>query len=256
MVREKKPLPLARASGVANRPLPDAETFKNAMCVATTEEAATYLYHSAMELFTKVKMLGHEAIQKMAGVLRENAHNIELLTKDDGASWTGKQPAIGFKKFQNELASEAAKLIGEYAAEGIDLDFAVSNNSELIRGHSSNGKEIDPGTVDAMDNLFNAWLAENHMINRGGVIYEAMTERGREGEIKMGPDEQGNPVGVRADAERLRQMVMDKDNGFEHYVHQHKKSMLITVYQQPYPEPQAAAGFEDEVGPSSGGAGR
>ncbi len=89
-------------------------------------------------------------------------------------------------------------------------------------------EELSKETVDALDKLFNAWLAENYMISKGGVIYEGT----KDGRIKQ--DEKGEKV--RANPETLRNKISNKDAGFAHYVQKHNKSIHITVQEQPFPE--------------------
>ena len=250
MTREKIALPLVRDRGGKAGTLPDAEAITQAMQLSTTAEAATYLYEEFEQLIAKAKLLTQEAVIRVKDILKIHADNVGLAAQDNGNVWAGKPPSTNFKKFQDELVKDASKFINEQAAKDINLDFAVSNNSELLRGYSSNNEPLDPKTVDAMDSLFNAWLAEKMMICKDGVIYEGVYDK--EGQLKIKQDASDNPgsEGVRANAVNLRQMITSAD-GFQQYVHQHNKSAKIVIQERDYPG--QAAVVDDEAGLTSGG---
>lgn len=89
-------------------------------------------------------------------------------------------------------------------------------------------EELDKETIEGLDNLFNAWLIENHMLSKGGVIYEGTAE----GQIKE--DNNGNPV--RVNPETLRSKINNSVDGFAQYVQQQNPSIRITLEEQPFPE--------------------
>ncbi len=230
-------LPLVRGRGAAGRRLPDADAITKCMLLSSTAEAAEYLLTQAKGIFEK--MMGQESVKKVIDLLKAHADNINLIKRDSGGSWAGKPISSDFNKLQHELAAEASKFMSEQA-KTIKFDYAVSKDSALLRGYSSNGKPLDNEMVSAMDILFNAWLAENNMISKGGVIYEGT----KNGQMKQ--DEQGQPI--RANAKMLREKISSNDGGFEQYVHKNNKSVELMIQQQPYPEQQVAP---EEVAPST-----
>ena len=89
-------------------------------------------------------------------------------------------------------------------------------------------KPLDDKAAAAMDKIFNAWLAQNNMISKGGIIYEA----GNDGQIKK--DAQGNLVNM--DPEIIKKKIMSPENGFESFVRKYNKSLEITMRLHPFPE--------------------
>ncbi len=238
------PLPLVKKRGGGGGHLPSAETLTQCMRLSSTAEAATYLYQQAKVLLAS--LLSQEPVRKVVGVLEAHANNVEMIKgKGTDNLWAGKQLPTDFEEVQRKSAADAGeaikKIVGDKPISKLALDFAVSNASQLLRGYSINGKSLGGDLVAAMDKLFNAWLADNNMLSKGGVIFEGT----KDGQIKQ--DGQGNPV--KADAENLREKIVNKEDGFEPYVQKHSKSTQITIQQQPYPTQQAEL---EDTGPSSG----
>ncbi len=96
-------------------------------------------------------------------------------------------------------------------------------------GYLVEPKPLSDEIVAAMDKLFNAWLAENSLISKGGVIYEG----DKNGNIKQ--NKQNEPI--KADPIMLRQKINSNDaDGFAHYVQHHNKAVHLTIRLQEYPE--------------------
>jgi len=231
-------LPLVRKRGTDGVRLPNADAITQCMRLSSTAEAAQYLYEQAKGVFSS--MMKQEPVKKVVDILKAHAENVGLIKKDNGNSWAGKPISTDFNKLQAELAAEAAKFMSEHA-EDITFDYAVGKDSELLRGYSSNGNPLDGERVAAMDLLFNAWLAEQKMISKGGVIYEGTTS----GQIKQ--DENGAPV--RANAKTLRDIIASNESGFAKFAQKNNKAVQLLIQQQPYPQQPMAA---EEVAPTSG----
>lgn len=225
-------LPLVRARNGGGSALPDAEAITKCMTLSTTPEAAEYLKNSANELYTKAGLSNDESINDVLEILSAHEDYIKL-SADDRNIWKGALPVTVFEKRQDDLAAQASKIIGE-KANNVRLDFAISDDSQILRGYSSNGEALAKPDIDAMDKLFNAWLAENNMISKSGTIYKGT----KSGEIQK----DANGEMVKADPQDLKATI----DGFERYVQRTNKSAQITIEEQPYPSAQAA----EAVGPS------
>jgi hypothetical protein len=87
---------------------------------------------------------------------------------------------------------------------------------------------LDKETQDALDTLFNVWLAEHGMMTKDGVIYAAT----KDGHIKQ--DKTGQWVRVNPDV--LRRSIRSQQDGFAQYVQKHAPSIRITLRENPFPE--------------------
>jgi hypothetical protein len=242
-------LPLVKARGGHDRPLPNADAINKCMAMTTTTEAAAYAYKETVQVFTKAKLIDQDAIRKVVDIVGTHASNVESLhNKSSNNLWLGKQLPTDFETIQRQSAVEADEaiknLLGAKAIDNLTLDFAVSNDSDLLRGYTANGEPLDQDLVSAMDKSFNAWLAERGLVSKGGVIYEGT----KDGLPKQ--DEQGKLL--RANSALLREQIMSDKEGFKPYVDKHHQSTQLTIQEQSYP---AAQMEPDEAGPS-GGAGR
>ena len=107
----------------------------------------------------------------------------------------------------------------------------MSDSAEFIRGYSNeDGKLLEDDELEAMDTLFNAWLAENKMISQGGVIYAGTAK----GEIER--DKKGHSI--IAPAEKLR-TLLDKTDDFSRFVQKNNPAAEVKVRLHEYAEPKA-----------------
>jgi hypothetical protein len=197
-------LPLVRARNGAGGALPNADAISKCMNLATTAEAAEYLKNSANEIYLKAGLSKDEAIKNVLDILTAHEDYIKLAT-DHRNTWAGKPPTTVFEKRQEDLAAQASKILGERVTD-VKLDFALSDDSQLLRGYSSNGEPLDESSVAAMDKLFNAMLAEHQMISKGGTIYQG-TKNGEIETDKNGELKKADPQEVKAKIEGFEQYV-------------------------------------------------
>lgn len=235
------PFELVRERGKLGH-LPDTDTLTKCMDVATTPEAAQYFLAGYEECVKAAKKSGEEVVQKILGTIRGFVEFV--VGKSAGDYWSGKEPPTAFQKYQQTLAANATQALGE---KHIILDFSVSDQSELMRGYSTDDGTLDEKGTDAMDKLFNAWLTENHMISKGGVIYEGT----KNGEVKQ--DNDGNPV--RANPDLLREKVGDDKHGFEQYVSKNGKSTQVTTTQHDFYTDQQPKEVDTGISATSRGGG-
>lgn len=208
-----------------------------------TGESADYLLSQVEK---RLKNAGSSAQSNYVGVL-DTLHKLIQYVKSafsGGDSWSGIAPLQGFQNFQNKLAEDSAAKID--AEKQIQFDFAVSDNANLVRAYSTNGELLDDVTTESIDNLLNAWLAKNQMVNTGGVVYKASMNG------KALQDSSGNLE--RADPLVLRSRMIDKEHGFESYIHKMNSEVKISANLRSYGEGQQAEQQPDVVSQNPGGA--
>ena len=209
--------------------LPSSVTLKKLIAVCTTPEAATDLYNRYTKLLDDAKMSGDPAMSGVMSTVRSYVDYVNLATAG-GDPWSGKMPSNAFQNFQQGLADIAAEVVSE---KQVVFDYAVSDESELLRGYSSGDDPLEDDAVNAMDILFNAWLAQNQMFSKGGIIYE-------------GTPATENPKRVNADT--LRNKLGDSETGFGKFADH--KSIQLTSHAHEYPKSEQKMPTE-ETGPSA-----
>ena len=86
-------------------------------------------------------------------------------------------------------------------------------------------EKLDPKTIDALDKLFNAWLALNGIVSKGGALYKADTK----GAILLNPQKQP----IKVDPQLFKTLMDDPTQGFEAFVA--KKGIHIKTVQRDFP---------------------
>jgi hypothetical protein len=208
----------------------DAEAIRKVVEITSTLDGVEYFQQQLHSMLEKRNQL-----QAYSTLLKEVSLMVDSARYQDqhrGTPWSGDTyrpylPQSDFASFQQFLASMSAQSIQQ---QQITLDCALSDASEYKRAFSSDGELLDGESLDAMDTLYNAWLAEQQLISKGGVIYQGTEE----GDIRE--DKQGNPI--KANAERLRAMMMDDKRGFSAYVKTNNKDIQMIIHQHTYEQPQ------------------
>lgn len=85
---------------------------------------------------------------------------------------------------------------------------------------------LDPEMTAALDKLFNAWLALNGLLSKGGVLYRADDQ----GEILLASD--GRQVIV--DPNFFEALINDPEKGYQAFAA--KKGVRIQLAYQPFPD--------------------
>ena len=229
----KAKLPIARSNGSTDLVLSSESLHKIIQLAGNHVETLEYLQSS---LYDKVKKSA-----EYAGLMQEVAKLVENAVfqeqeKEKVNPWSGIPGLAGllkayystteFSAFQEFMASKSGSNIQE---EQIILDYALSRSAEFKRAYTSEGDMLAGASLDAMDILFNAWLAKNDLISQDGIIYVGTSK----GEIKQ---MNGAPVTVDPD-----KVVALLDGGaFEQYVQEKNHKVHITVRANDYGEPQPA----------------
>ncbi|WP_419419988.1 hypothetical protein ACNVED_01375 [Legionella sp. D16C41] len=220
-------------------PAPNKDAILKALEVASlTPEAAAYLYKRLSDTLSKVNIEASDEVIKRVGKFVKDV-NYRFDNRAD--SWGGNLKAIrtDFQNAQYNHGISSLKDVSSTLTDGnIKMDFAINDEAQLLRAFSIDGQPLDAQTATALDNLFNAWLAENEMVSKDSVIYESEAD----GHTKV--DKNGKAI--KADAERVRQLIADRDQGFGQYLtdklqrHVDDKNLTASVQRHNYPaQPQA-----------------
>lgn len=205
-------------------PLPDKDAL---LACFKFPEAADYF----LEQFEKIlKEAGSDVYKKSEPILnkvRDFAKNTHYQRDARGFPWEGdEQMRTDFQNLQHHLAEAAVRTITAILKGALKMDVAVSKVSQFLRGYSEDGVALSGPSVDSLDKLFNAWLAENNYLSKGSVIYQA----NEHGEVVK--DKAGNPL--RADAEAIVQLTRDEKKGFGKFLND--RGLEVVVQQHHYPE--------------------
>lgn len=214
------------ASNRSGVPLPSAESLTRAMEIATTAEAMRYLVDGFK---TQVMLAGKlDAATTLIAQMQAQAGALDARAAAEGEAWSGRVeqvPSSTAQAFQDALARYAAQNV---KIPSVVFNFGVSDKAELVRSYiDERGHVLSAEDTDAMDKMLNAYLVENHTINRGGVIYDI----DEKGDIKQ--DRQGQFS--RTKPEALKKAL----EGFPRYVAQRTQTTNVIVAEQPYPTPES-----------------
>lgn len=236
----------------AQSPMPKTDALNKSMAVATTDEAAQYMYEQFSALVKQAGVGGQAVYQKALSVLSDFAKYVHLATLG-GQPWSGKEPPTAFQNVQQGLAAASAAEIS--VEKPIRFDFAVSKDSKLVKAYSIDGKPVDKTTDKAMNDQLLAWLASDknpsstnaadklQVVNHEGTLY-AFDEKEADKIKKEG----GKPV--LADSEAINKMFVDPKHGFAEFVHQANQAATVDVYSHDYNTHHAAD--KEQASPSQG----
>jgi len=218
--------------------LPLKEALLNAMKTAETSiAAAEYLETQFKQILNKNKML--DSSQDIVGKVEEFVQFVKFKLISSTQPWAGEQSkSSDFSNMQQNIAADAVeKLEGVINGmiKDLKLDVAINDLSQLVRGYTSEGKALDAKLIDSMDKLFNAWLAENNIVNKGSTLFDANDK----GDIRVDEKKQQ----VKTGAQRIRDLISGK--GFEAFLY--KKGVQITSQLHSYPSATSEAEKQQAV---------
>lgn len=205
-------------------PLPTNNEFDKATQLASqTVEATEYLVKQFSARLYDANKLNSKILEALNEFVLGVKHRLNSATNP----WQGEVPTNAFFNTQENLANEAAKALktGEALDQEVQLDFAISEISELIRGYSANGQPLAQKVIDALDKMFNAWFAKNNIINQDSVLYEST----QDGKIKEKDGQQ-----VRALPEEVIKIIKDVINGLKAYIEK-QSGINMNITEHPYP---------------------
>ncbi|MDI9819366.1 MULTISPECIES: hypothetical protein [unclassified Legionella] len=226
-------------SSKENSPLPTKEMLIQCKEVAAaTKEAADYLL-TRFEQILKAHGLVDKARSALANI-EEFAHRVGLQLDSRNNPWTGKtSPLSTFQNLQQNSAAEAVRNVASTVNGAITMDFAVSDESQFVRGYSTGGKSVtDAKAVNDLDTLFNSWLAKNNMINQRVDGHSVIYKTNEQGQVLY--DDSREPV--KADPAELRELITDSNQGIQKFLQQLQganNSVEVNPQSHAYPTPKA-----------------
>lgn len=211
-------------------------------------EAAHYFVERLTAILTETKMLDK------SGDLLERAkifaQYVDLKLNSNAQPWSGQMgKPSDFENMQDRIGDDAVKTV-KASYDSVKLDIAINDKAQLLRGYSSEGKQIsDPVIVDALDKIFNSWLAKNNVVTRDSVLYEADITG------KIIHDVNGD---VKANPEQIKKLMNDIDKGLTKFSKDKDFSFIVDnshVYPAPPSETEKKAtvpsvGKPEEVEPA------
>ncbi len=226
--------PIRKRGGQAS--LPKTDAVNKGMAVATTAEAANYLYEQFATLVKQAGLEGNALYQKAVSVLSDFVKYVGLATSG-GDPWSGKVPPTAFQNVQQGLAAASAAEIS--IEKPIRFDFAVSDASKFVKAYSVDGKPVDKDTERAMNEQLLAWFASDknpasknqvdklQVVNHNGTLY-AFDQKEADKIKKIG----GKPV--LADPAAINKMMVDPKYGFAEFVHKANQAAKIDIHSHDY----------------------
>ncbi len=199
--------------------VPLSSEISEAMKVAETSvEAANYLVERFIAIVKETKMM--DKAGELVSKLQDFAKYVDFKLNSSAQPWSGEmgQPS-GFENMQDRMGSSAIETVKTHIHENVQLDMAINDKAELLRGFSSQGEALkDPVIVDALDKIFNAWLAKNNVISKDSSLYKVDING------KILKDANGQ---VKADVEQVKKLMNDPEKGLANYAE--SKGLDMTV---------------------------
>lgn len=217
--------------------IPDAVALTKMLDTVTNPDAADY---AAIQI---AKRLGrNETTIPVISKIEEYARSLRGVNNKQrsGALWTGRQdPLTDFVSLQQFLADQSVDNIKSLLSDAgllneqgelngdIELDFAVNDQAQFVRGYKLNGKPMQDATmVEMLDDVFKAWLAEKGMFYKDGQLYQVDVMG------KIMKNQNGQELLM--NKEEIFNRLLDKKNGFAAYLN--KQGMKATVHRRAFPE--------------------
>ncbi|WP_367607467.1 hypothetical protein [Legionella sp. W05-934-2] len=216
--------------------MPDKDALLKMLDTISTPEAA---YFAQVRV---AKRLGNlEAALPVIKKFVDFASSVSEVSRrqTSGREWNGgSEPLTDFKSLQEFLADKSLDNIkalfkqaglldenGELKGE-LELDFAVNEKSQFVRGYKLNGKPLDNKTlVEELDNVFKARLAEKGIFYKNGQLYEVDDK----GKIKQ--NDKGEEMLM--NREEIFKRVQDVKDGFGAFMK--SKGLQTNVVRRAFP---------------------
>jgi len=235
-------LPVATSERRRGANLPTKEAIYKILQVATRPESAHHFSDELERLLTKARML--ESGAPIIAAAKANASNVEEQHNLLARIWSGdtKIPeSVEDIKFQTQQQNRANTATQQVTDKEVNFNFAIGDESQLVRGYSSDHKRLEGPDEAAMDTLFNAWLAENGMICvtddiGDAIIYEYEPDEVT-GKIAPRKNERGEEVRVEA-RELAARIASENGGGFVKFVGD--RHIKVSAHQQRFPERESA----------------
>ncbi|MCE0721602.1 MULTISPECIES: hypothetical protein [Legionella] len=171
--------------------LPPRDDLLKAMQSAErSPELARYLRQQVHQIVENSTLLNKSPeskalAQQVLKAVEEFTQFVEYKFSQESQVWSGIPPKSSFDQMQTKIAEKAGATISEKNFPSIRFDYGISKEGHFVRGYGSTEKGAPPleeETVDSLDRLFNAWLANNHqVITRDGFFFK--NEKGVERQL-------------------------------------------------------------------------
>lgn len=213
--------------------LPLREDLLRAMKLAeNSPEAAQYLRQRVHEIVERSRFINKSpeamhAAQQILDAVDEFAELVTYKFPQDGQAWTGKLPSSSsVESMHSGITQQAVNKLSEKKLPGIRFDYAISEIGHFVRGYASTEKgasQLDETTVDSLDRLFNAWLANKHGVaTRDGNFFKMNAEGHIDESKKM-------------TAAEVEELLADSAQDFKDYLVESKFNTEIVSRQRDYP---------------------
>lgn len=242
-------LPIANRESGKDVFVPNNAAIAAAIEVATTPITANYLVR---QFTAKMESLGKKMVEgskTMLKTLEDHNRNMQMmdprreidaasgsayqpldeLFKSKDNAWAGVIPDSNLNNFhaaRAEIASE--KLVSENINE-IEIDFALSESSQLVRAFTLNDNPLDLDAQVSLDELMSGFFTKNNLYaevtDTGTFLYEG------DGKGLQRTDNNGRPI--KADPEVVGKLLSDQDRGFQSYMQAH--GLNSTIKRHPFP---------------------
>lgn len=222
----KHNLEIVKPRGGAGAVVVGSEAFKRMFDLCCSKEVAQYMYDQTEAYLKRAGIFESEPYQQILVCLRDLVE-YQTLAEDSGKIWQGEPASTAFQNVQFQKA--VAFLDKLDASKPIQFDFAVGDQAELVGVFTVDGQPLNAATETGMTNLLLAWLSQNQLLNKDGVIYEATAS----GDIRQRDGQE-----VIANPGALRQQILDEKTGLAAYVQQKNKEVQLTLEPHNYAESQ------------------
>ena len=191
-------------------------------------ESLTYLLSSLNDKVKKSRSTAEfsELLGEIQTIVDSAKHREDSLNSID--TWSGARGltdklhaffnSTSWTEFQEYIVS---KLVNKVPSDEITLDCIIGSQSEFLRAYSgSDGKSLEGEALNAMDNLFNAWLALHKMIMQDGFILAATAQ---------GDVIKDAPGDAEKRAIKLKELIFDPVEGIGRYLSENKSDSKLNI---------------------------
>ncbi|KTD13588.1 substrate of the Dot/Icm secretion system [Legionella gratiana] len=211
---------------------PKPELLKAMQNAEKSPELARYLRQRVHEIiensrYYKKSPEAMAAAKEIEKAIDEFVQFVEYKFSQREQIWLGDLPETSsFKNMQTGIAEKAASNLADKNYEEIQFDFAISEEGHFVRGYAVPGTDepLDEGTVESLDQLFNAWLAKK---------YQIATENG----YFFNSDKEGSHI-RKLPVEIMEQLLADSAKDFRDFLQESNVSTTLVTRQREYPGEQ------------------
>lgn len=167
--------------------------------------------------------LGKKASPQLIEKLNEWEKLVCAGLKEPESQWNGQyvERSQQTTSLMN-LSEDAIKQANVAEVDNLHLDFAINQESQFVRAYSSNNEALSEEAQDAMDFAFNAWLDEQNITARDGVLYQI----------------ENKERGAVADPLKIEKLIQHENRGFKAYMQ--NQGIRLDIEQQEYPTSDSA----------------